>query len=159
VLAAYNLGSFTRTLALPKATEPRSLTSPRKKLIKIDAKLVRHGRYVTFQLVEVAVPRQIVRRHRVADRSVAGTVRARTSSVAIVRKAAIGEVCAGVPKSALCSALVRPIGGFEPALFAGARMAIAQGEQKRDFGPKPLDPANVGSLTISMSFGIRHHKG
>jgi hypothetical protein len=43
------------------------------------------------------------------------------SGVAIVREAAIGEVCAGVPKSALRSALVPPIGGFEPALLAGLR--------------------------------------
>jgi hypothetical protein len=36
-----------RTLALPKTTEPSSLTSLRKKLIKIGAKVVTHGRYVT----------------------------------------------------------------------------------------------------------------
>ena len=54
---AYNLGNFMRTLAPPKAAEPWSLTSLREKLIKIGAKVVRHGRYVTFQLAEVAVPR------------------------------------------------------------------------------------------------------
>jgi hypothetical protein len=54
---AYNLGNFMRTLALPKAAEPWSLTSLREKLIKIGAKVVSHGRYVTFQLAEVAVPR------------------------------------------------------------------------------------------------------
>ena len=36
-----------------------SLTSLREKLIKIGAKVVSHGRYVTFQLAEVAVPRQL----------------------------------------------------------------------------------------------------
>jgi Transposase DDE domain group 1 len=56
---AYNLGNFMRTLAMPKAAEPWSLTSLRKKLIKIGAKVVRHGRYVTFQMAEVAVPRQM----------------------------------------------------------------------------------------------------
>jgi hypothetical protein len=56
---AYNLGNFMRTLALPKAVEPWSLTSLREKLIKIGAKVVSHGRYVTFQLAEVAVPRQM----------------------------------------------------------------------------------------------------
>ena len=56
---AYNLGNFMRTLALPKAAEPWSLTSLREKLIKIGAKVVSHGRYVTFQLAEVAVPRQM----------------------------------------------------------------------------------------------------
>ena len=56
---AYNLGNFMRTLAMPKAAELWSLTSPREKLIKIGAKVVSHGRYVTFQLAEVAVSRQI----------------------------------------------------------------------------------------------------
>ena len=31
----------------------------REKLVKIGAKVVRHGRYVTFQLAEVAVPRML----------------------------------------------------------------------------------------------------
>jgi hypothetical protein len=56
---AYSLGNFMRTLALPKATEPWSLTSPREKLIKIGAKVVSHGRYVTFQMAGVAVSRQM----------------------------------------------------------------------------------------------------
>jgi len=54
-----NLGNFTRTLAMPKAVAQWSLTSLREKLIKIGAKVVSHGRYVTFQLAEVAVPRQM----------------------------------------------------------------------------------------------------
>jgi Transposase DDE domain group 1 len=57
--AAYNLGNFMRTLAMPKAAEPWSLTSLREKLIKIGAKVVSHGRYVTFQMAEVAVSRQM----------------------------------------------------------------------------------------------------
>jgi hypothetical protein len=56
---AYNIGNFMRTLAMPKTAQPWSLTSLREKLIKIGAKVVRHGRYVTFQLAEVAVPRQM----------------------------------------------------------------------------------------------------
>ena len=56
---AYNLANFMRTLAMPKTVEPWSLTSLREKLIKIGAKVVSHGRYVTFQLAEVAVPRQM----------------------------------------------------------------------------------------------------
>jgi hypothetical protein len=31
----------------------------REKLIKIGAEVVSHGRYVTFQMAEVAVPRQL----------------------------------------------------------------------------------------------------
>jgi len=56
---AYNLGNFVRTLAMPKAAEPWSLTSLREKLVKIGAKVVSHGRYVTFQMAEVAVSRQM----------------------------------------------------------------------------------------------------
>ena len=56
---AYNLGNFMRTLAMPRTAEPWSLTSLREKLIKIGAKVVSHGRYVTFHMAEVAVPRQM----------------------------------------------------------------------------------------------------
>jgi hypothetical protein len=59
---AYNLGNFMRTLALPKEVVHWSLTTLREKLIKIGAKVVRHGRYVTFQLAEVAVPRRLFRK-------------------------------------------------------------------------------------------------
>ena len=41
---------------LPKAAGHRSLTTLREKLMKIGAKVVRHGRYITFQLAEVAIP-------------------------------------------------------------------------------------------------------
>ena len=56
---AYNLANFMRTLALPKEVEHWSLTTLREKLVKIGAKVVSHGRYVTFQLAEVAVPRSL----------------------------------------------------------------------------------------------------
>ena len=56
---AYNLGNFMRTPAMPETAQPWSLTSLREKLIKIGAKVVSHGRYVTFQLAEVAVSRQM----------------------------------------------------------------------------------------------------
>ena len=36
-----------------------SLTSLREKLIKVGAKLVSHGRYVAFQMAEVAVTRRL----------------------------------------------------------------------------------------------------
>ena len=35
------------------------LTTIREKLVKIGAKVVAHGRYVTFQMAEVAVPRDL----------------------------------------------------------------------------------------------------
>ncbi len=51
--------SHKRTLALPQEVEHWSLTTLREKLIKIGAKVVRHGRYVTFQLAEVAISRAL----------------------------------------------------------------------------------------------------
>ncbi len=56
---AYNLGNLLRTLALPDEVGHWSLTTLREKLIKIGAKVVRHGRYITFQLAEVAVSRAL----------------------------------------------------------------------------------------------------
>ena len=47
------------SLALPDAVKQWSLTSLRDKLIKIGAKIARHGRYVTFQMAEVAIPRDL----------------------------------------------------------------------------------------------------
>jgi len=47
-----------RRLALPQGIRHWSLTTLREKLIKIGAKFVQHARYVTFQMAEVAVPRQ-----------------------------------------------------------------------------------------------------
>ena len=56
---AYNMGNFLRTLALPDEIEHWSMTTMREKLIKIGAKVTRHGRYVTFQLAEIAIPRRL----------------------------------------------------------------------------------------------------
>ena len=56
---AYNLGNFLRTLATPESIKDWSLTSLREKLIKIGAKVVSHGRYIAFQMAEVAIPQQM----------------------------------------------------------------------------------------------------
>jgi hypothetical protein len=56
---AYNPGNFIGTRTMPAAAEPWSLTSLREKLIKIGAKVVSHGRYVTFRMAEIAVSRQM----------------------------------------------------------------------------------------------------
>jgi hypothetical protein len=56
---AYNLANFLRTLALPGEVERWSLTSLREKVVKIGAKVIAHGRYVIFQMAEVAVPREL----------------------------------------------------------------------------------------------------
>jgi hypothetical protein len=56
---AYNLGNFLRSLVTPAVIADWTLTSLREKLIKIGAKVVSHGRYVTFQMAEVAIPRDV----------------------------------------------------------------------------------------------------
>ncbi len=58
---AYNLGNFLRRLALPPSVKHWSLTTLREKLIKIGAKVVRHSRYVFFQMAEVVVPKRLFR--------------------------------------------------------------------------------------------------
>ena len=50
---------IARTLATPGPIKDWSLTSLKEKLIKIGAKIVSHGRYVAFQMAEVAIPRNL----------------------------------------------------------------------------------------------------
>ncbi len=47
---------------MPKEVEHWSMTTLREKLVKIGAKVVSHGRYVTFQMAEVAVPQDLLRK-------------------------------------------------------------------------------------------------
>ena len=58
--SAYNLGNFLRHLALSRSVRSWSLTTLREKLIKIGAKVVSRSRAVTFQMAEVAVPRELI---------------------------------------------------------------------------------------------------
>ncbi len=51
--------SQKRTFVPPEEVEYLSLTTLCEKLIKIGAKVVRHGHYVTFQLAEVAITRDL----------------------------------------------------------------------------------------------------
>ena len=44
---------------MPEGTKHWSTITLREKLIKIGAKVVRHGRYITFQLAEVAISRSL----------------------------------------------------------------------------------------------------
>ena len=44
-------------MGLLRLAECWLLINLNEKLIKIGAKVVRHGRYITFQLAEVAIPR------------------------------------------------------------------------------------------------------
>jgi hypothetical protein len=53
----YNLANFLRTLALPAEVGQWSLTTLLDRPVKIDAKIARHGRSVTFQMAEVMISR------------------------------------------------------------------------------------------------------
>ena len=138
---AYTLGNFMRTLAMPEAAQPWSLTSLREKVIKIGAKkVVSHGRYVTFQMAEVAVPRQMF-----AD-ALALIARSR---VPPARRHGQGGKCDGLPwKRSRQSRAFR----FRQLLVSTAscrrwtRFAVAQAVQRRDPGLETGgNPANVGS--------------
>jgi len=52
---AYNMGNSLRRLALPNQIKDWSLRTMREKLVKIGAKVVSHGRYVTFQMTVLLV--------------------------------------------------------------------------------------------------------
>jgi hypothetical protein len=56
---AYNLANFLRTLVLPPEVAQWSMTTLRDRLVKIGARIVRHGRSMTFQMAEVLVPRAL----------------------------------------------------------------------------------------------------
>ena len=56
---AYDLANFLRSLALPSDVAHWSLSTLREKLVKIGARIVGHGRYVVFQLAELAVSRAL----------------------------------------------------------------------------------------------------
>jgi len=59
---AYNMSIFLRTLALPAEVAQWSLTTLRDGLVRIGARIVRHGRSTTAQMAEVAVRRDLFRR-------------------------------------------------------------------------------------------------
>ncbi len=61
-MAGESVVSHKRTLALPEAVEHWSPTALLEKLIKIGAKIVCHGRFITFQMAEVAIPRALSRK-------------------------------------------------------------------------------------------------
>lgn len=56
---AYNLGNFLRRLVLPGKIKHWSLRTLLVKLIKIGAKVLRHSRYVIFQMAEVAISKEV----------------------------------------------------------------------------------------------------
>jgi hypothetical protein len=58
-IMAYNLGNFTRTLALPEGIKHWSLRTIQLKLIKIGGRLIRHARYYWLLLAETNITEKI----------------------------------------------------------------------------------------------------
>ncbi len=58
---AHDLATLLRCFKLPEAMADWSLISLQLKLIKIGARVVRHGRAITFQFAEVAITGPMVR--------------------------------------------------------------------------------------------------
>ena len=96
---AYNLGNFLRTLATPEPIKDWSLTSLKEKLIKIGAKVVRHGRYVAFLL---NTPKS-VRRNLAAHRRVAAVAHCLDS----VRRSRVTRSIANHGRGASCYQKIR----------------------------------------------------
>jgi hypothetical protein len=97
--------------------------------------VVSHGRYVTFQMAEVAVPRQMFAeilsqivqlRALPAPAGAAGRSR--------MRQAATAEVCVGAGKTARFSVPLPSTANFDRLLPVPGRFAVAQVGQKRDPG-------------------------
>jgi Transposase DDE domain group 1 len=56
---AYNLANYFRTMALPAEVARWSMTTLGERLVKISAKIVRHGRSIIFQMTELMVTRHL----------------------------------------------------------------------------------------------------
>ncbi len=84
---ASNLANFMRTLALLRAMAHWSLITLREKLVKIGARMVRHGCYVTFQMAELAVS------GRMLGQILARTAGASVTQAAITKGNAAREAC------------------------------------------------------------------
>jgi Transposase DDE domain group 1 len=143
---AYNLGNFMRTLAMPKAVEPWSLTSLRDKLIKIGAMVVSPGRYVTFQMAEIAVSRQMF-----ADilRLIARPRAPARESMRVVGSDATGttgEVRLDAGRAASSAPRRRAKCGFDPPGPRGARFTVARAPRR---GSRPHNDLESGECRLN----------
>jgi hypothetical protein len=123
---------------------PWSLTNLREKLIKIGAKVVNHGRYVTFQLAEAAVPRQMFAGNPVVDRAAARATRGCMRVAGLMRKGPRGVVRLDAGKSACFRAWARPAGGFDCQPRTLLAIYRCRRRQKGRYWPKPIGNPRVG---------------
>ena len=121
---AYNLGNFLRTLATPEPIKDWSLTSLKDKLIKIGAKVVSHGRYVIFQMAEVAHRTANVPRDFAAHR---GATAAATTSASMRRSVSCiqEQPTEGMRPNARENGQIRPSTIVRAARAAGSHPHLA----------------------------------
>jgi len=144
---------------MPKTAEPWSLTSLREKLVKIGAKVTSHGRYVTFQLAEVTVPRQMFAEILSRIARLRAPPAPRMSGGVIVRQAARGEVCRRAPKSALCSALMPSISSFNRAFARGERqLPLLNAINGAILAAKPLESGECRSNCVAEPVAERENR-
>jgi len=146
----YNLGNFLRTLATPDQMKDWSLTSLREKLIKIDAKVVSHGRYIAFQMAEVAIPRHVFAEllRLIAESAFATDLRADMTRLAIDPPAKQRERCVLTsPASAPMPRNVRqgPSASTEAAMaITGSAATTGKAtRRRRNFRPIRWIPAKM----------------
>jgi Transposase DDE domain group 1 len=149
---AYNLSNILRTLA--------TLTTLKEKLIKIGAKVVRHGRYVAFQMAKIAIPRilfaDILRLVRLDDNEtrISGARPADVTGVGAWEPSCRGFGIAKILKKAATSPSPRLSSGGWREYF---KMVVREGQQMDNLiaanwipvGPAPEDLSSLGNADVS----------
>jgi hypothetical protein len=120
-------------------------TSLQEKLIEIGAKVVSHGRHVTFQMAEVAVSRQMFAEILMLDRPVAGTARASMKGLrggkALIT---IGEVRFDGGKATSSSVPRQAILGFRSSRHPSADACCAGGPKSETMALTSRESGDVG---------------
>lgn len=135
---------------LPNEVAQWTLMTLREKLVKIGARIVRYGRYVVFQLAEVAVPRALFAGDVAPDRASARVARAGGGLTRANREAA------GAERRTMRRRLVGPAGrpqvdprsGFPPSTPASLSLT-------NDFSRSAVEP---GRETIWVMSAHLHGK-
>jgi hypothetical protein len=134
---AYNLANFLRSLALPWEIE--SLTTLREKLVKIGARIVRHGRYLVFQLAEVALRRDPASDRPAARIACAGDMMGGKQVMAAVE----GRAMRRSPAEPAATGCRRPVGAFP--VGPDAQDCVSAPVMLTDLGRRSIVDAKDGS--------------
>ena len=129
---------------MPPELKHWTLTRLRDKLIKIGAKVVSHGRYVAFQMAEVAIPRQMFQDIFAAD---CGTTAAATTSTSVRRSI--------VMHSQTTTGGVRPNASENSQINPSTIVRVAQGDGSRPNLVSVLQEGDKGANIHVRSAAIR----